>query len=160
MKPTLKDLKTAHRVLTMLEYPVPSDLMLYLSSQITEIEDTKKQRRIERMSEEELIAMDERQPCHLRVTLRDGSFIQMRTNIQTFEQVIKEIDWNKANENLKIGSKNVFYFDPSEKQRRVKKYVFVKPGYFVLGGVSANRMKEILEKIDESMEMGWDIELI
>lgn len=160
MKPNLKDLKTAHRVLTILDYPVPSALMLYLSSQITETEKAKKQKRMEHMSEEQLIAEDKKKHTRLRVTLKDGRFIQLRHNKDTFEQVIKEIDSIKAAHDLTLGKKQVFHIDPSGRQRRVKNYVFVKPGFFVLKGKSTNQMKEILETLDETMRMGWDVELI
>lgn len=160
MKPTLKDLKTAHRVLTVLDYPVANDLMLYLSSQITEKEKAKKQRRMERMSDEQLIAEDEKKHTRLRVTLKDGRFIQMKYNKDTFEQAIKEIDWSTTPYDLTLGNKQVFHIDPTGRQRRVKNYVFVKPGFFVLKGKTTNQMKEILERIDESMQMGLEVEII
>lgn len=161
MKPSLKDLRTTNRVLTMLEFPVSNDLKLYISSQIQEIEQRMKQRKINRMTEEELIAFDEKKHFRLRVHLEDGRFIQMKSNKATFEQAIREIDFDLAPHfDVKMGAKPLFHTDPTAKQRRVKNYIFVKPGLFVLQGQSANRMRDILERLDAFLELGWDIELL
>lgn len=161
MKPNLKDLRTAQRVLTILDYPVPNDLLLYISSKIMETEENAKRRRRERMTEEELIAQDEKKHYRLRVYLKDGRFIQMKNNKSTFEQAIQEIDTDLIPHfDIKLGSKPIFLLDPTEKQKRIKKYYFIKPGLFVLTGSSANRMKDILEKLDDFLELGWEVELI
>lgn len=115
---------------------------------------------MERMSEEQLIAEDEKKHTRLRVTLQDGRFIQMKYNKDTFEQVIKEINWSTPPNDLMLGNKQVFHIDPSGKQRRVKNYLFIKPGFFVLKGKTTNQMKEILERLNQAMQMGWDVELI
>ena len=159
--PSLKELRATHRVLTMLDFPVPNELKLYISSQIAEKEKRMRQRKIDRMSEEELIAFDGKKHYRLRVYLKDGRFIQMKTNRLTFEQALKEIDFTLAPHfDLRLGSKPLFHVDASEKQRRVQKYHFIKPGLFVLSGISASRLKEILERLDEFLELGWDIELV
>lgn len=161
MKPSLKDLRTAQRVLQIIDYPVADELLLYLSNRIMEIEQSVKQRRMERMTDEDLLAFDEKKHYRLRVHLKDGSFIQMKHNKQTFEQAIRLIDFNAApHYDIRVGTKRLFHVDPTQKQKRVKRYLFVNPGLFVLTGTTVSRQKEILEALDEFLELGWEIELI
>jgi len=157
----IKDLKIAYNVLSELDYPVPKDLLVDIAQKIRIQETNTMQRRIARMSEEQLIRLDNKQKRTIKIYLPDGRMIQKANSVLTFREAIKEIGAEKiAPLHLKAGHKEVILTDTTQKRRRIKHYYFLQPGYFLLDTTNPTDRYTILTQIDEFLRLNWEIEFI
>lgn len=157
----IKDLKIAYNVLCELDHPVPKELLVHLSQKIRSTETRSMERKMARMSEEQLIRFAEKQKRTLRIYLPDGRMIQKSTTEATYRAAIKELGPEKAvGLNLRWGRKEVIRYDETMQRKRYKNYFYVKPGYFLLDVASAADRYAILHAIDEQLQLNWEIELV
>jgi len=157
----IKDLKIAYNVLSELDYPVPKDLLVDIAQTIRTQETTTMQRRIARMSEEQLIRLDTKQKRTIKIYLPDGRMIQKSTSALTFREAIKEIGAEKiAPLRLMVGHKEVIRIDATQKRRRIKHYYFLQPGYFLLDKTNPAERYAILTQLDELLRLNWEIEFV
>jgi len=156
-KPTLKDLRTAYRVLTHIDADVPQELLIYLAEQIKATEKHRLTNKIARMSEEDLIRFQDAPRRRLRINLPDGRIIQEKTNELTFYAALREADPAKIlSLGIQVRGKALIAgFPPERKQFNGHK--FLTPGYFVIRGVKPDERLEILTRIDESLQLNWTI---
>lgn len=160
-KPTLKDLRTTLNVLATLDIEVPNHLLVELSERIRQKEKDKLSRKINRMSEEELIRFGNRQKSTLRIILNDGRLIQSRTNETSFLLAIKEAGYEHLQGfEMKVRRNPVFLFDPTCKRQRIKNYALLSPGLFVYTKTTAAEKKKILVTIAEKLLLEWEISVI
>lgn len=157
----IKDLKIAYNVLCELDHPVPTELLVHLSQRIRAIETKSAKRKMERMTEEQLIHLAEKQKRTLRIYMPDGRLIQKPTSEATFREAIRTIGAEPvASLNLMQGRKPVIRLDETLLRRRYKHYFFLKPGYFLLDLPTAAERYAVLRTIDEHLQLNWEIELI
>lgn len=157
----LRDLKITYNTLTELDYEVPKVLLVHIADLIRETEGRMLERKMSRMSEEDLIAMQSRQRRTLRINTPDGRIIQKRVNEATFRAAMAELDAEEVSAlGLVIGRKPVVIFDLSMKRQRLKGYAFLKPGYFVIAKSATEEKIRVLSDIDTALELDWDIELL
>lgn len=157
----LKDLKITYNVLCDLDHPVPQDLLVYLAQQIRTTESTTAARKKARMTEEQLIHLENKQKRILRIYLPDGRMIQKTNSEATFREAIREIGPERVVPMaLKVGTKDVVRYDDTMARRRIRKYYFLRPGYFLIEGCSAAEKYEILMRIDAYFQLNWDIEVV
>lgn len=157
----IKDLKIAYNVLCELDHPVPQELLVHLSQRIRAIETRSAQRKMERMTEDQLIHWAEKQKRTLRIYMPDGRLIQKPTSEATFREAIRAIGAEPvASLNLMQGRKPVVRQDVTLQRRRYKHYYFLKPGYFLLDFPTAAERYAVLRTIDERLQLNWEIELI
>jgi len=157
----LKDLKITYNTLTELEHPVPKELIVHIASLIREVEGRNLERKLNRMSEEELIALESRQRRTLRINTPDGRIIQKKVNEATFRTAMAELDAENVSAlGLTIGRKPLVVFDATMKRQRIKGYAFLKPGFFVISKSTAEEKFRALNDIDTALELDWDIDLV
>lgn len=157
----LKDLKIAYNVLCELDYPVPTELLVQLSQTIRTKETGSLERKMARMSDEQLIRYAEKQKRTLRIYLPDGRMIQKSTTEATYRAAFKEIEPEAAVRlNLRRGHRDVIRYDETMQRKRYKHYFYLKPGYFLLDVASAAERYAILQAIDEQLQLNWEIELV
>lgn len=158
-KTRLSHLHTALQVLSDIDHPVPKDLLSHISSLIKEQEAEKQERRMTRMSDEQLEKYQSRIRRRLRVTTADGRIIQMRTNLPTFFLAIRE---SKAVPtllcSLHIGKKALAIYAPNRKF--YPSYQMIAPGLFVYKKLTTSQMVEVLEALDRQLHLNWEIELL
>jgi len=148
-------------VLSELEHPVPKDLLVYLADRIRTQEATTMQRRIARMTEEQLIRLDTKQKRILKIYLPDGRMIQKDNSGTTFRAAIQEIGAERvAPLRLKVNRKEIILWDVTKKRRRIKHYYFLQPGYFLFEHMNAAERFAILNTIDEALQLNWEIEFV
>lgn len=154
-----KELKITHRFLSESGLQVPQELLLTLSGMITEEEHRRQRRRIERMSDDELAALDNKS-CHsIKVTTPEGLLIRSRTNMQTFRYVLEHIGLDRVNVlQVKVGRHPVVVVAPARK--RLKGYIAVRPGYFVLKENASDTIASVLRQIDRMLRLNLEIELV
>lgn len=154
----LKDLKTAYNVLCELDYPVPTELLLHLSTIIRDTETRTTERRIARMTEEQLIRMESKQKRTLVIYTADGRLIQKRTSELTFRAAIREIQPERiADMGLRLGRRPVIHYDETQLRRRISGYYYLCPGYFVIAKSTAAEKLRILQQIDQKLQLDWDV---
>lgn len=157
----IKDLKIAYNVLSELDHPVPKDLLVDIAQKIRSQETATMQRRIARMTEEQLIQLDSKQKRTIKIYLPDGRMIQKSNSALTFREAIKEIGADKIVPlHLKNGRKDIIHTDATLKRRRIKHYYFLQPGYFLLDTINSTNRYTILTQIDELLRLNWEIEFI
>lgn len=157
----IKDLKIAYNVLCELDHPVPTDLLVHLAQKIRTIETKTTERKMARMSEEQLIHLAEKQKRTLRIYLPDGRLIQKPSSEATYREAVREIGAELiAPLNLKVGRKNLIRRDETLLRRRYKHYFYLKPGYFLAEAATAAERYAILRTIDERLHLDWEIELV
>lgn len=160
-QPTLKDLRTSLSVLASLDIDIPEEIFVEISNQIREREKIKTVRRINRMSEEDLIDYANRQRTKLRVTLADGRMIQERNNGATFLSALKEVGTERLiTTDYKIRRNLLIIKDESPRKRRFKNYVHLDEKIYVYLKTTAEEKKRILNYLDELYELNWDIEIL
>ena len=148
----LKDLKIAYNVLAELDYDVPNDLLVLLADTIRDKEQRQNERRLSRMTEEDLIKHK------LRINTIDGRLIHKRTNEETFRSAFAELDMERVVAmNLQLRGKPLIVEDITNKRKRQRGYALIKPGYFVLAKSSGEEKLRILGLIDEELQLNWDI---
>lgn len=157
----IKDLKIAYNVLCELDHSVPTELLVHLSQKIRAIETRSMERKMARMSEEQLIHLAEKQKRTLRIYLPDGRLIQKSTSEATYREAVREIGPEAVvGLNLKLGRKDVIRRDETFSRRRYKHYFYLKPGYFLVDATTAAERFAILRSIDEQLHLDWEIELV
>lgn len=160
-QPNLKDLRTTLNVLSTLDVDVPQELLTCLSEKIREKENSKLTRRMNRMTEEELIQYEARKRVTLRINLPDGRLIQRKTNEQTFEAALIEMGYNLlANVDYPIRRKPFILHDTTKLRKRIPNYKFVMPGIFVFRKSTGEDKKALLDYIDCTFRLDWDIEIV
>lgn len=160
-KPNLKELRTTLNVLATLDIEVPNQILVELSDRIRQKEKEKLTRKINRMSEEELIRYGNRQRSTLRVLLPDGRLLQARTNDATFMLAIQEAGPERLRGiEMKIKRNPLFIIDETDERRRIKNYIFLIPGLFIYGKTSAAEKKKILTTISDRLLLEWEVSVI
>lgn len=159
-KPSLKDLRTTYRVLTGIGTDVPQSLLVSIAERIKAEEKSRKYRKIARMSEEELIRYQSVPRRKLRINLPDGRIIQEKTNEQTFYAALREGDFSQMLAmGLMSGRKPVFIgFCHSRKM--LVGYKMLHESCFVLRSIKPEERVPLLQRIDQTLHLNWDIELI
>lgn len=160
-QPTLKDLRTTLNVLTSLDIDVSDEVLVEISDRIREREKQTQLRRINRMSEEDLIAYANRQRTKLRVTLPDGRLLLAKNNGATFLMALSEIGGDKLlAADYKIRRNPLVIQDPSARRRRFKHYVPLEEGIYIYLKTTAAEKKQILNYLDELYELQWEVEIV
>lgn len=160
-QPNLKDLRTTLNVLSTLEVEVPQELLTCLSEKIRQKESSKLTRRMNRMTEEELIQFEARKRVTLRINLPDGRLIQRKTNDQTFEAALIEIGRDKlASIDYPIRRKPFIIYDATLQRKRIPNYKFVMPGIFILRKSTGEDKKALLDFLDCTYHLDWDIDIV
>lgn len=158
---TITDLKTAYNVLCDLDYPVPQELLVHMAQRIRATEMHNAERRVSRMTEEQLIRLANKQRRILRIYTADGRMIQRASAELTFREAIRELSPDElAQLGLRVGRKQVILRDETQARRRIHGYYFLQPGYFLLSGTRAVDKYDILRRIDAQLRLNWEIELI
>lgn len=157
----LKDLKIAYNVLCELDYEVPNSILVHIAECIRTTESRTAEQRKARMTEEQLIHLENKQKRILRIYLPDGRMIQKPKSEATFREAIREIGVEcVAQLGLKTGRKDVVLYDATLRRRRIRNRYFMKPGYFLIDGLTAAEKYNILCCLDEQLHLNWDIELV
>lgn len=157
----LKQLRTTLRFLTECKLDVPKDLLVALSDMLRQEESTRRQRHMDRMTEEQLERYDHRRLCSVMVTTSDGRIIRSRTNALTFRCVLEEVGLERlAMMGFIMGSKPIVFHDPSMAKKRKSGYVLSRPGYFVYKASSAREIAEVLTIIDETLHLDLQIQVV
>lgn len=156
--PTLRELRITLNVLATLEEEVPNTLLLALSERIKAKEKQKLTRKLNRMTEEELIRYQERPRRSLRVVLSDGRLIKGRTNDQTFLQVLKTVGFEQlCSIEMRIRRSPLLYIDSTRERVLHRGYVLLMPGVFVLRKTTSDEKRHVLETLDQQFQLGWEI---
>lgn len=160
MKPTLKDLRTTYRVLSKIDEKVPQQLLISLAERIKAEEKSREYRKIAKMSEEDLIHYQAMQKRRLRVNLPDGRIIQEKTNENTFYAALRELVFPDVLAlNLHRKGKPLFVgFDKPRKQLVGHKYLH--DGCFVVRSLKSDERLNLLQRLDEALQLNWEIELM
>lgn len=155
----LKDLKTTYNTLEELDFNVPEELYLHLAEKIRNMEANKLERKMSKLSEEDLIEFENKPRRTLKIYTFEGKLIQKRTNEATFRRAMAELDGEKvASLHLKIGRKDLVIYDVTKKRLRLKGYACISPGYFVLAKSTIEEKVMKLLEIDKKLKLNWDIE--
>lgn len=172
-QPSLKELRTALNVLTTLDVKAPEALLVELTDRIFELERVQKVRRMNRMTEEEIIKYEGRQRTTLRVTVRDGlaaggRLLQAKNNGATFMLALLAMDVERAvAADYRIRRNPLFIKDNAAgakdgqvRRRRIKNYVPLLPGLYVYMKTTAAEKKRTLEFFDELFGLNWEIDVV
>lgn len=160
-QPNLKDLRTTLNVLSTLDVEVPQELLTCLSEKIRQKESSKLSRRMNRMTEEELIQFEARKRVTLRINLPDGRLIQRKTNELTFEAALMEMGYDLlASVDYPIRRKPFILHDATKQRKRIPNYKFVMPGIFIYRKSTAEDKKALLDYIDCTYRLDWDIDIV
>lgn len=157
-RPSIKDYRTA---LHVLEYMggCPSDLMVSISERIRDMERTSRDRKLSRMTEEDIIEYEERQKNRLRISTFDGRLIQRKTNDETFLAALLEAGLDRVCAlDIIINRQPLVLHDPARKLK--KGYTKVADGYFVRRIRTQRDRLALLRHIDSSLQLNWDIEKV
>lgn len=157
-RPTLKDLRTTYRVLTRFDAAaVPQSLLVALAERIRAEERQRQSRKIARMTEEQLISYQEAPMRKFRVNLPDGRIIHERTNEATFYAALREVPFARLLA-LDLRHKERSLFVGFDRPRRLLVgHRMLSEGCFVWRGIKAEERVPLLRRIDESLQLGWDI---
>lgn len=158
--PTLADLRTTYRVLSHIEEKVPQRLLVSLAEKIKLLESRKLSNRIAHMTEEDLIKFQETTKRRIRINLPDGRIIQEKTNEATFYTALIEADPSKVLPLNIVEKKQSLIISLPPERKFFPKYKFLIPGFFVSRSVKAEERLNILKRIDEALQLNWDIKLI
>lgn len=160
MKPTLKDLRTTYRILSKIDFPVPQELLVTLANKIKEEEKSRTYRKIARMSEEDLIRYQSLHKRHLRINLPCGRIIEEKINENTFYSALKEIDFAQIlTLNIQCKGKPCFV-GFKEPRKQLNGYKMLRESCFVLRGIKPDERLKLLHRLDEALQLNWDIELL
>lgn len=159
-KPTLKDLRTAYRVLTRINTDVPQHLLVTLADMIKAEEKSRRYRKIAKMSEEDLIRYQASPKRRLRINLPDGRIIQEKTNEQTFYAALREVDFPSL---LSLGLTHrgvPIFVGFKEKRTLLVGHKMLQESCFVSKSLKSDERIKLLHHIDSSLRLSWDIELM
>ena len=161
-KQRLKDLKTALRVLGDLDTEVPREVFIEISQRIRNRETANEERRMKRMSEEELVLHERRTRRILRVNTFDGRILQEKTNDATFLLALQEAgtDQLRAIEHLVVRNHPLFIHDLSGKRKRITGYKMIQSGLFVFNKTQTSEKLYILKQLDSCLQLNWEILLL
>lgn len=160
-QPTIKDLRTTLNVLATLTVPVPDEVFVEISAHIQQREEAKLTRRLNRMSEEQLIQYTSRQKKILRVVLPDGRLIQGKTNDITFVEALRTIAPEQlAGVTYWVRTHPLVVYDDTVNKRMYKHYYILSPGVLIYGKTTGAEKKSILEMLDQKLQLNWEITLI
>lgn len=159
-KPSLKDLRTAYRVLSHLEADVPPTLLVHLADLIKGEERSRQYRKLARMTEEDLIRYQATPRRRLRINLPDGRILQERTNELTFYAALRLLDPLRV---MALGMQHrgqplFVLFDGPRRQLTGHKYL--SDGWFVVRNLRSEQRLELLRQLDQHLHLAWDILLI
>jgi len=155
--PTLKDYRTA---LQVLEYiGCPSTVKIVISDHIREMEKKTRDRRLARMTEEDIITYEERPKNRVRITTFDGRLIQRKTNEETFLAALCEANLDRlVSLDIIVNRKPLVVHAPS--RVLMKGYTRVAEGYFVRHIRNQRDRLALLNYIDSYLQLNWDIEKV
>lgn len=157
----LRDLKIAYNILAELDYDVPNELLVLIVDIIRDKEQQQNARRLSKMTEEDLIRHQNKQKRKLRINIIDGRIIHKRTNEETFRAAFKEFNLDRVVAmNIHLRGKKLILVDSTKKRKRLKGYVLIKPGYFVLAKSTGEEKIKTLNMIDETLQLNWEIETL
>lgn len=160
MKPTLKDLRTTYRVLTHLDEAVPQQLIISLADRIKAEEKSRQYRKIARMSEEDLIRYQATPKRRLRINLPCGRIVQEKTNEATFYAALREIDFQQILQlDLKQKGKPLFV-GFAQPRKVLVGHKQLHESCFVRRGIKADERLRLLQRLDEALQLNWEILLI
>lgn len=159
-KPSLKDLRTTYRVLSKIDETVPQQLLIALAERIKAEEKSRQYRKIAKMSEEDLIRYQATPKRRLRINLPNGRIIQEKTNEATFHMALREIDFAQILE-LNLKRKGTPLFVGFDKPRKLLVgHKMLTPGCFVLRNIKSDERLHLLQRIDEELQLNWEILLM
>lgn len=159
--PTLKDMRTTLNVLSSLSVDVPDAVFIELSNLIQEKEEKRFRRKVNRMSEEELIRFSSRQKKSLRILLSDGRLLHAKTNNATFVLALQEVGAERLQDaDLKMGRKPLFLFTSTHNKSLYKNYLIVSQNVLVYAKTTAEDKRRILMQLDERYELNWQISIV
>jgi len=152
----IKDLRTTYNVLEELDVSVPREILVHIADRIRQKEIEQYERKMNRLSDDELIKLESKKKRTLRINTPDGRLFQKNTNEETFRAIMLEPDLKQVLEMmLRIKSKPLLLFDLSRK--RIKGYVPLKDGYFLIAKSTASEKIKVLTQIDEQQRLNWEI---
>lgn len=157
MKPTLKDLRTTYRVLSKLNYDVPKPLLVALADLIKDEEKLRKNHKIARMSEEDLIRYQASPRRRLRINLPDRRIIQEKTNEETFYTALREVDFSLLLSLDLLNQGHPIFVGFDSPRRQYKDHKQLQPGQFVYRKIKSQDRMNLLRRIDESLHLNWEI---
>lgn len=157
---SVRDFKKVLTLLDVLETEVPKAVTDEIISLIHAKEQQKEQRKLSRMTEEDLAHYQNKRRSKLRVVTSDGYLIEHKSNDDTMKDAIERIGLDRVQYiEYMVKRKPLFYVDVTESRKRVKGYTFLRPGLFLLKHTTAMQKLEILQYLDETFQLDWDIEL-
>ena len=156
-RPGLKALRTTIYTLSGIGYNVDEGLLVHLTDLLRNEEERLKQRRLDKMSDEELAAADRAKPRRLRVYRRDGSIIPGKKSIDVFIKAILESQAT-FEELSPIRVKKKPLVIKRTAGRKMKGYCILCDDNCIYRGCRTEEMVDILERIDEQRAMYWEIE--
>lgn len=157
---SVRDLKIVLSLLDALETNVPKDVTDEIISLIHAKESQKEQRKLSRMTEEDLARYQNRRRSKLRVETADGFLIEHKNNDDTMKDAIERIGLDRVQYiEYMVKRKPLFYVDVTENRKRISGYTFLRPGLFLYKRTTAVQKLEILQYLDETFQLDWDIEL-
>lgn len=159
-KPTLKDLRNTYRVLSHLDAEVPQALLVILADMIKTEEQSRQYRKIARMTEEDLIRYQAVPHRRIRINLPDGRIIQEKNNEATFYTALREIDFPSIL-SLQLTRRGTPLFVGFGKPRQLLVgHKMLHPGCFVVRNIKSDERLKILQYLDQTLQLGWDIVLM
>lgn len=159
-KLTLKELRTTYRVLSKIDEPVPQRLLVALADRIKAEEKSQQYRKLARMSEEDLIRYQSSPRRRLRINLSDGRIIQEKTNEGTFYSALREMDFARVLA-LDLWQKDKpLFVGFSTPRKQVTGYKMLHESCFVLRGIKPTDRIKLLQRLDEALQLHWDIVLM
>jgi len=160
-QPTIRDLRATLNVLATMNVPVPDEIFVEISTRIKEREEAQLTRKLNRMSEEQLIQFSSKQRKILRVILPDGRLLQGKTNDITFIEALRTIDPEKLAEvTYWVRSHPLVVYDDTLNKRMYKHYFILSPGVLIYGKTTGAEKRAILEMLDEKFELNWEIRML
>jgi len=157
----LKDVRITYNLLDELEVQVPKDLLVYLADTIRHTEEVLAERRRNRMSDEDLITLENKQKRTLRINTPDGRLFQKKTNEETFRRILMEVDLPQVcSMGFMHGRKPFIIQEVTGKRRRIKGYAYLRDGYFLLAKSTTAEKVRLLNQVDERLQLNWDILVI
>lgn len=160
-KPNLKELRSALKVLESLDTEVPERIFVAISDLIRQREERNHTNKINRLSEEDLIRLDNFVPRRLRVTTSSGRIVHHRRNVLTFHSALQLLTMEQlAGIDIQVRRHAVFIIDPSQQRRVLRGYKLLMPGVFVYSRLVVSEMVDVLQHIDRRLELDWDVDTV
>ena len=157
---SVRDLKKVLILLDALESNVPEAVTDEIISLIHAKETQKELRKLSRMTEEDLARYQNKRRTRLRIQTSDGYLIERKSNDDTMKDAIVRIGLDRVQHiEYMVKRKPLFYVDVTEKRKRISGYTFLRPGLFLYKRTTAVQKMDILQYLDETFQLDWDIEL-